>query len=121
MELLKRSTPSSLKKQIGTQLRMARRRRGMTQAELGRLLNTNQSHVSNVERGDRGLTLPQLLKICDALKVSPNDILAQPDNHDNGRPLDRRFLRRLEKIERLPKSKKQALLTTIDAYLGGGR
>jgi hypothetical protein len=32
---------------------------------------------------------------------------------------DRRFIRRLEKIEKLPKRAKQALLKTIDTYLVG--
>jgi hypothetical protein len=30
---------------------------------------------------------------------------------------DRRFLRRLEQIDRLPRRKRDALLTTIDAFL----
>jgi hypothetical protein len=32
---------------------------------------------------------------------------------------DRRFIRRLERIEKLPKRAQQALLKTIDTYLDG--
>ena len=90
----------------------------MTQDELASILGTNQSHVSNVERGDRGLTIQQLVKLCSALRVSPNEILGETkQSKDNGLIKDRRFLRRLQKIDRLSKRDKENLLGTIDAFL----
>ena len=90
----------------------------MTQEELSAILGTNQSYVSNVERGGRGLTVQQLLKLCEALKVSPNEIFREAKhNKDDGFIKDRRFLRRLRKIDKLSKRQKENLLGTIDAFL----
>jgi transcriptional regulator with XRE-family HTH domain len=112
------SSDNVLKKEVGNRLRNARRKRGMTQDELASILGTNQSHVSNVERGDRGLTIQQLVKLCSALRVSPNEILGETkQGKDNGLIKDRRFLRRLQKIDRLSKRDKENLLGTIDAFL----
>jgi transcriptional regulator with XRE-family HTH domain len=90
----------------------------MTQVELAATLGTNQSYVSSVERADRGLTVQQLFRLCEALKISPNEILREPKTvKDNGAVSDRRFLRRLQKIDKLSKRQKENLLGTIDAFL----
>lgn len=110
------------KKEIGERLRAARRKRGITQEELASILGTNQSQVSNVERGDRGLTIQQLVKICRALRISPVEILGETkETKENGFIKDRRFIRRLQQVDRLSKADKLALLKTIDAYLKSSR
>lgn len=110
------------KKEIGDRLRGARRKRGVTQEKLASILGTNQSHVSNVERGDRGLTIQQLVKICRALRISPVEILGETkETKENGFIKDRRFIRRLQQVDRLSKADKLALLKTIDAYLKSSR
>jgi hypothetical protein len=51
-------------------------------------------------------------KFCEtskSIKPLPVDAAPKPS---------RRLLRRLERIERLPRRKQEALLTTIDAFLG---
>lgn len=88
----------------------------MTQVELARVLGIDQSNVSSIERGIRSLTVHQALKLARALDTSTDEILGRKDTAPEG-PRDRRFLRRLEKIERLPKRDQQALLRTIDAFL----
>jgi transcriptional regulator with XRE-family HTH domain len=109
------------KKEIGARLRVARQRKDVTQADLAAILGTNQSHVSNVERGDRGLTIQQLVKICRALKISPEEILGEGPVAEERSLKDRRLLKRLRQIEKLPKTDKQALLKTIDAFLKSSR
>jgi transcriptional regulator with XRE-family HTH domain len=94
----------------------------MTQAELADILGITQSNVSGLEHGRRSLTIHQVVKLAQALRTTTDQILlgSKPDKKGtNGNVTDRRFLRRLERIDRLPKRKKQALLTTIDAYLVG--
>jgi len=66
---------------------------------LAAILGTNQSHVSNVERGERGLTIQQLLKVCRALKISPEEILGKGEAAEERTLRDRRLLRRLRQIE----------------------
>lgn len=106
------------KKEVGQRLRTIRIGRGVSQVELAKALGTYQTTISAIERGVRGLTLQQAVRLADALGASPDDILgARKEGKDSVRLNDRRFVRRLEKITRLPKRDQQALLRTIDAFL----
>lgn len=104
------------KKEIGERIRALRLERGIPQVELARLLSVHQTNISAMERGARALTIHQILKLSRALKLSTDEILTGTKTRQNGH-VDRRFLRRLEKIDRLSKRDKQSLLGTIDAYL----
>ena len=90
----------------------------MSQVELARALGTYQTVISAVERGTRGLSLQQAVRFAQTLKVSPDDLLGKSRELD-GPFKDRRFVRRLQKIEKLSKRKKQALLVTLDNFLKG--
>ena len=54
----------------------AREQKGLTQAELGRLLRTHQAFVSRYERRQRRLDIIELLHIAEALDIDPYFILA---------------------------------------------
>ena len=56
-------------------MRGLRESRGITQVELARALGIPQSNVSEMERGVRGLTVHQAVKLAKALKVSTDEIL----------------------------------------------
>jgi transcriptional regulator with XRE-family HTH domain len=107
------------KSDVGQRLRTVRTKRGLTQQELANLLGTNQSHIANVERGERGVTIHQIVKLAKALQVSTDEILFGKHGAQDTTPAktDRRFLRRLQRISSLPNREKQALITTIDAFL----
>ena len=105
------------KKEIGQRIRAIREERGLSQVELAEVLGTYQTVVSAIERGVRGLTVQQVVKLATALDASPDRILGRTGSQSEPGLKDRRFLRRLQKIERLPKRDQQALLRTIDAFL----
>src|SRR5581483_6232460 len=63
------------RKEIGARLRALRKARGLTQAQLAKALGTQQTAVSQVEIGNRGLTVQQVVKLAKALKVSTDAIL----------------------------------------------
>jgi len=44
-------------------------------AQLAELLGTDQTSINAIERGDDGVSVERLIKICDVLKVSPSYIL----------------------------------------------
>jgi transcriptional regulator with XRE-family HTH domain len=93
----------------------------MSQVELAQLLGITQSNVSGLERGVRSLTIHQIAKLAKALAVSTDELLlgaATNGRHkrENGIE-DRRFLRRLTRIDTLSKRQKDALLLTIDNFL----
>ena len=54
-----------------------------------------------------------------ALRVSSDEILGLKETDDHGLLKDRRFLRRLQRIEKLSKRDKQLLLGTLDKFLTG--
>ena len=106
------------KKDIGERLRALRRQRAMSQVELAKALGTYQTVISAVERGVRGLSGQQVVRLAKALKTSPDQILGQQQEEDR-HVLDRRFIRRLDRIDKLSKRQKQVLLVTLDNFLKG--
>lgn len=104
--------------EIGRRVRALRLERNMTQARLGKVLGTTQTAVSEVERGNRGLTVQQLVKLSRALGASPDEILGTGNgSRDEGRPRDARLLRRLRQVEGLPEAQLQAVLKLLDGVL----
>jgi transcriptional regulator with XRE-family HTH domain len=59
---------STAKKRFGAELRAHRTRRGWTQAQLGEKLGYSGSYISDVERGDCGVT-DDFAKLCDGKEV----------------------------------------------------
>ena len=55
---------------VSTRFRAARRAKGLTQQELAKRSGIEQSHISHVERGSRGLSPELLRKAADALGVT---------------------------------------------------
>ena len=106
-------------KTIARRLKEIRKRRGKTQAELAGILGVDQTLVSAYERGVVRVHGAIVAAFAKALRISADEILGLKDMQKDGIFSDRRFIRRLEKIEKLPKRAKQALLKTIDTYLVG--
>ena len=105
---------------IGARIRTLRQQRDRTQTDLADLLGTKQTAISEVERGNRGLTVQQLVKVARALKASPNEILGEGSNGTQ-RPRSARILRRLHRIEQLPEAQQDALLQMIDGAIKANR
>jgi transcriptional regulator with XRE-family HTH domain len=55
----------------------ARKRTGLTQAEIADKLEKPQSFVSKYERGKRRLDIVEFLRIADALGVDPHYIITR--------------------------------------------
>lgn len=104
---------------IGARLRELRMQRDMSQTALAAALSTKQSNISDIERGARGLTIQQLVKICRVLKTTPNAVLGEKESEKSTPPQDRRLLRQMQQLQALPKRRRQALLTTLDVFLKG--
>ena len=50
---------------------------GLNQGQIGRAVGRSQSFVSNYERGQRRLDLPDLILVCRVMKVDPMELLRQ--------------------------------------------
>jgi transcriptional regulator with XRE-family HTH domain len=102
---------------IGERLRVIRKAQELTQAELAAILGVRHTHISGIERGVRGVTVQQLVKLCRALKVTSADVLGEKPPQHVSRSRDGKLARRVERIRALPRSKQRVLLELIDTYL----
>ena len=57
-------------KMIGTRVKMLRITKGISQTELAKKIGVTQTHLSNIENGRAGLTIPNLIKLPEALDTS---------------------------------------------------
>jgi transcriptional regulator with XRE-family HTH domain len=104
---------------LGERLARLRKQKGFTQIELAQKMSIIQSLISDYER-DRIRPHPEMIvRFALALGVSADEILglARPPKAANGTTKNRRLLRRLQQIDKLPKRDQDALLRTIDAFL----
>ena len=105
------------KQEAGRRVRALRESQGMTQVELARSLGIPQSNVSEMERGVRGLTVHQVVKLAKALKVSTDVILLDNGKHEHKAATSLKLIRRLQRIERLPEARQRIVLKFVDALI----
>jgi transcriptional regulator with XRE-family HTH domain len=60
---------------IGRRIREVRQKTGMSQASLADLAGCNDSYISNIERGDKQVSLTALVAVADALEVTADVLL----------------------------------------------
>lgn len=106
------------RQEIGERLRSLREPRRITQVELAKMLGTHQASVSQIERGIRGLTLQQAVKLARALRVSPDKLLGV-GKVDGGAPTPRneKLMRRIRRIELLSSEQQDAVVKILDGFL----
>jgi transcriptional regulator with XRE-family HTH domain len=106
------------RKEVGARLRALRLERGFSQVQLSKLVGSHQTALSQIEVGRRGVSLQQVLRLCRALKVTPDRILGESNNgHQMTRLRGGRMMHRLARIETLPPAKQRALLQMVDAFI----
>ena len=62
-------------KLIGLNIKNCRNRMKLTQAQLAEIVDLSTKHISHIENGSSKMSLDTLIDICNALNVSPNEIL----------------------------------------------
>lgn len=62
-------------KLIGKRLRAIRKRKGYTQEQLAERADISAQHCSGIETGGAKVSLPALVRLCNALEATPNDVL----------------------------------------------
>jgi len=68
--------------QFGQRVRESRRARGMSQEELADASGLDRSYIGGVERGERNVSLVNIMKISKALGVSGKDLLEGVGDND---------------------------------------
>ena len=109
--------PAQDSETIGQRLARLRRERGITQVELAEKLGIAQPVISDYERGELRLHGQLIVELSQILGVSADELLGLEQPRATAAVQNRRLLRRVQEIDRLPKRDQQALLRTIDAFL----
>ncbi|AZS14666.1 helix-turn-helix domain-containing protein [Paenibacillus lutimineralis] len=109
---------AELIKQIGQQIRILRKNRGLTQEQLGEMTQLPQSYVGSVERGEKNISLETLERLINALRISPAEVLGTVQLSEKEKMLDslkvllhNRSIKEIEIIYRLSKD----VLAAFDA------
>jgi transcriptional regulator with XRE-family HTH domain len=102
---------------LGERIARIRKERGFTQVELASRIGIIQTIISATESDGRKLSAEMAVRFAQALDVSMDELLGPGRQPKRGRKPSRKILRRLEKIETLPRTQQTAVLKTIDNAL----
>ena len=97
---------------IGNKLFAVRKKLGLTQLEVAEASGLSDRTYADIERGTVNMRIETILKICQALRISPDDILTE-SNPD----LDRRQHDILDRLSQCSPREKETALALLDVYL----
>lgn len=60
---------------LGENIRSLRTKQRITQEQLAELCDLHRTYVGAMERGDRNVSLNNIVKVAQALKVTPSELL----------------------------------------------
>ncbi len=102
---------------FGPRLRELRKRRGLTQIDLGKLLGVSNRVIAYYEDRNAQPPGPLLVDMARALRVSCDEILGLKPIKDTTSPRTARLLNRLRRIEELRPAEQRAVLRYLEALL----
>ncbi|CAM4284162.1 transcriptional regulator with XRE-family HTH domain [Paenibacillus endophyticus] len=65
---------SKLSIHVGIRIRSLRKNRGLTQEQLGELVQLPQPYIGGIERGEKNISLETLERIIQVLHIDPSDL-----------------------------------------------
>ena len=102
---------------IGQRLARFRRDRGITQTELAEMLGIAQPMISGYERDTLRLHGELIVQLAKILNVTADELLGLDEMKSTMPVKNKRLLRKLQDLDRLPRRDQEAVLRTIDAFL----
>lgn len=97
---------------FGDNVMLIRKKKGLSQAALGKAIGTSGDVIGRYERGDIKPSIEVVVKIADALEVSVDFLIGKTDLQ-----LDKEAVQRLVDISKLPSENKNYVLELIDMAL----
>lgn len=65
---------------LGSNIRALRTKKGLTQERLAELCDLHRTYVGAIERGERNVSLQNIVKISSVLNVTPAELLTYLNN-----------------------------------------
>jgi transcriptional regulator with XRE-family HTH domain len=98
---------------IGQRIARIRKKRGLTQAQLGKGVGIAQRLVSDYETGRARLFDEMVARVALALRVSTDELLGIKGSRIEPQT-SVRVMRRIQQLEDLPEPRKKSILRTLD-------
>ena len=67
---------------FGENIRLLRLQQNLTQERLAELSDLHRTYVGSIERGDRNVSLKNIIILAKALNVMPHELLMFPENRN---------------------------------------
>lgn len=100
-------------KAIGSRIKAAREKKGLTQEALSEIVDLSPMHMSVIERGVKPTRLDTFIRIANALDVSADELLQDVVDHSTESLSGELY----DLIQQLPKAEQQKILYCIKAYI----
>lgn len=97
---------------IGNKLLAIRKNMGLTQSEVAEKANLSDRTYADIERGTVNMRIETVLKICEALHITPDAVLTE-DNPN----LSTRQEELLEELNKCTSRQKETALELLSVYL----
>jgi len=97
---------------LGQKINQIRKQKALSQAALGKAIGTSGDVIGRYERGDIKPSIEVVLKIAEVLEVSVDYLVG-----NTSLELDKRLLKRIEDLSKMPEEEKLSLFKVIDAYV----
>ncbi len=98
--------------EFGDNMMLLRKKKGLSQAALGKIIGTSGDVIGRYERGDIKPSIDVVSKIADALEVSIDYLMGK-----TSLVMDKETIKRLESIDQLSEQNKAFILDMIDMAL----
>ncbi len=70
----------TLLEKFGSAIRVRREELGISQELLAEFAGLHRTYIGSIERGERNVSLRNIIKICSALKIKPSDLMKALDD-----------------------------------------
>lgn len=98
--------------ELGDNMMLLRKKKGLSQADLGKLIGTSGDVIGRYERGDINPSIDVVTNIANALEISIDYLVGKTKI-----VMDKDTVERLEDISKLPDEKKNYVYGIIDMCL----
>ena len=110
--------PGDIDEDLGSRLRMARMTAGLTQQDLGEILDITFQQVQKYEKGTNRVAASKIPLICDVLQISPSYFFDYNHTHHDLITVDE--AKHIGKWRKLTPEERRAMSAAIDLFLKEG-
>ena len=97
---------------LGQQITALRKKKGLSQSDLGKALGTSGDIIGRYERDEVKPSIEVAVKVADTLEVSLDFLVGKTSSE-----IDKSTLKRIEEVSKLPDDAKNQVFLVIDALI----